>query len=555
MDPKIGFNGKLEEIRRAAEERAAQRQSEKFNLPYLDLSKSPVDVEALGLLDEEVAKKAQAAVIASKRKTLVLATINPDAPEVANIVKDFEAKGYEVKINICSLSSLRHIFDAYKFVVRPATEITGRVQIETGRLEELTKKLITLPILKEEIINFKSPYTSQIFELVLAGALANRASDIHLEESKEAGRLRLRIDGVLHDVIDNLNPDTYQSLISRIKLLSGLKLNVHDQAQDGRFTIVAGQKDIEIRTSILPSEYGETAVLRVLDPSAIHLKLEDLGMRPDDLKIIDVEINKPHGLILNTGPTGSGKTTTLYAFLNRVYSPEIKIITVEDPIEYHLAGIAQTQVDPESGYTFASGLRSILRQDPDVILVGEIRDAETAGIAIQAALTGHIVFSTLHTNEAAGAIPRLIDLGAKSAILGSALTLIMAQRLVRKLCEHCKVSMEIDEKTKEKINLFVDRLPERVDNKSVLKNFKIFKAAGCEKCGNIGYKGRMAIAELLLVTPDMEEIISKNPTQRDIQEIAKKQGMVKLQEDGLIKVLSGLTSLEEVESVTGPIDW
>ncbi|MEK7146729.1 MAG: GspE/PulE family protein [Patescibacteria group bacterium] len=549
------LSAQLDVIRKEAEERAAQRKAENLKLQYMNMAKAPINIEALGNLAEATAKKIQAAVIEKKAGHLFLIAFDPEREEIKATVKDFEAKGNKVKIAVVSLNSLRHVWEFYQFVVPPAKEISGRVEIEAVRLEELLQKLTSLELVKQEIVNFKSPYTSQIFELILAGAMTNRVSDIHLEATKDTGRLRYRIDGILHDVLDNINVVTYRALIARIKLLSHLKLNIHNEAQDGRFSIGAGKKDIEMRTSVIPSEYGETIVLRILDPSAIQLSLEDLGMRADDLKIVDEELAKPNGLILNTGPTGSGKTTTLYAFLNRVYDPEIKIITIEDPVEYHLKGIQQTQVMPESGYTFTSGLRSILRQDPDVILVGEIRDLDTAEIAMNASLTGHLVFSTLHTNSAPGAIPRLIDMGAKAPIIGPALNLVIAQRLLRKLCQYCKIPQEnIEPDLKEKIANFIKKLPERVD-KNKLADFKIFKQKGCEKCAGVGYRGRLGAFELFLMNDEIEELLPKGPTEVEIRKIALEKGMVELQQDGIIKILLGLTTFEEVERMTGPIKW
>lgn len=552
--PSTVLQTRLQEIKRAAEERAAKRRAEKLNLPYLDLAKSPINIEALGLISKDEAEKARAAVIEVKRKEALLVAFDPEAPAVKKIIKDLEAKGLKVKVGVGSQSSLKHVFEFYRFVSKPGEEITGRVKVEAERLKELSAKLTTLPLIKAEIENFKSPYISSVLEVVLAGALANRASDIHIESTRGGARLRLRVDGLLHDVVENFSPATYHALLSRLKLLSGLKLNVHNQPQDGRFTVASEQKEIEMRTSVIPAEFGETMVLRILDPSVIQLNLEELGLRSDDLKIIDGELKKPNGMILNTGPTGSGKTTTLYAFLRRVYKPETKVITIEDPIEYHLPGIEQTQVDPEAGYTFANGLRSILRQDPDVILVGEIRDLETAEIAMHASLTGHLVFSTLHTNEAAGAIPRLIDLGAKSAVIAPALNLIIAQRLVRRLCEHCKKPIKTPADLKGKITKFIEDLPARVD-KTPLKNYQLFKSGGCSRCGGLGYRGRIGIFELFIISPEIEEIIAKEPTEIELTKLADEQGMVKMQEDGLIRALAGITTPEEVESVTGPIEW
>ena len=403
-------------------------------------------------------------------------------------------------------------------------------------------------------IDFNQISTTELFQLILAGALANRSSDIHFEAQEKSARLRFRIDGVLHDVFDNIPKKNYYSLISRIKLLSGLKINIHEEAQDGRFTINLAEKEVEVRVSIIPSEFGETIVMRILDPEATMVGLEKLGVRPDDFKMLEKAIKQPNGLILNTGPTGSGKTTTLYAILRSLNSPEIKIITVEDPIEYRIEGIEQTQVDPEAGYTFASGLRAIVRQDPDIILVGEVRDKETADIALQAALTGHLVLSTLHTNDAIGAIPRLVDLGVKPQTIGPALSLSIAQRLVRKLCDNCKKEVEISEELKSKIEQFIEKLPSRV-NKEEYKNFKIYKPVGCEKCSNIGYKGRVAIFEFFEGGPDVEQLILKEVSWSVLKELANKKQMTTMQEDGVLKVLSGITTFEEVEGATGPIEW
>jgi len=380
------------------------------------------------------------------------------------------------------------------------------------------------------------------------------ASDIHFETGDHLAKIRLRVDGLLYDVFSNLKPKSHTSLVSRIKLLSRLKINVNDQPQDGRFTISLSTKDIEIRTSINPSEFGETVVLRILDPDSIHVGLPQLGFRKDDLDIVEKELAKPNGMILNTGPTGSGKTTTLYAFLQHTQKPESKTITIEDPIEYHLDGIQQTQVEPGSGYTFSTGLRSLLRQDPDMILIGEIRDLETAEIAIHASLTGHLVFSTLHTNDASGAIPRMIDLGVKTSVLAPALNLVIAQRLIRKLCNYCKVEKQIDPELEAKIKKFIERMPERIDKQFYSSNVKIYEAKGCEKCNNLGYKGRVGVFELLLVDGDMELLVGKDPTEIGIKELSAKKGMVLMQEDGILKVISGATTFDEVEKATGLIE-
>lgn len=549
------IDAQLTAQRKTAEENDAKRRAETLGFPYLDLvsTKVPTEIDAMKLVPEEEAKKAFIAPLQLVGKKLVIAAFNPAALATKQIL-DSLAQNYEIHAVVASRAGLAHAWSYYQYVQTEAKDIAGKVDIDEENLKNLAESIKDLESIHSTIKEFEGQSTTRLLEVILGGALAMKASDIHMEPKEEVGLFRLRIDGILHPVYEKLLQAVYHSIITRIKLLSNLKLNISDRPQDGRFTISLKDRDIEIRTSIIPSEYGETAVLRLLDPISLKTELKELGWRKDDLEIVQKEIGKPDGLILNTGPTGSGKTTTLYAFLKHVVTSKIKIITVEDPIEYHLDGVSQTQVDPDAGYTFASGLRSILRQDPDIILVGEIRDAETAEISMNAALTGHMVFSTLHTNDAIGAIPRLIDLGSKPQIIGPALSLVIAQRLGRILCPHCKENMEIDKKTREKIRAFLASLPKRVDI-SAYGEPKIFKPKGCEKCGKIGYRGRTSIFELFSITEEIEEAIYKNPNEIELKLLAKKQGMTTMQEDGMLKVLLGTTSIEEVERLTGSVEW
>ncbi len=544
---------KLEERKREAEEKDAERRATKNNLPYLNLIsvKVPTELKAMKLVPEEEARRAMIAPLQISRKTLAVAVFDPENKE-AKLVINRLREDYEIHMTVVSMRSLTHAWGYYKYVVDESKEISGKVGIDDGRLQTIKSQTGSLQDLHKTLSDFKSVYISQVLEIILGGAIALDASDVHLEPSDNKGVLRVRVDGILHQVYDKFKPIEYKSLTTRIKLLSNLKINVTDAPQDGRFTIDLKDYDIEIRTSIIPSEFGETAVLRILDPKAIKTNLEDLGFRPDDLEIVREEIKKPNGLVLNTGPTGSGKTTTLYAFLRAVYSTEIKIITIEDPIEYHLEGISQTQIDSAANYTFASGLRSILRQDPDVILVGEIRDDETADIALNASLTGHLVFSTLHTNDAVGAVPRLMDLKVKPHILGPAVTLIIAQRLVRVLCLECKAPKKLGAKEEEVFKKLFQNLPDKVE-KNKTENLQIFEPKGCEKCRGFGFKGRIGIFELIQINEKMEELIYKNPTEIDLKELARKQEMVTMQEDGLLKVAKGITSWSEIERATGGI--
>ena len=571
----INIDEKLEKIKQEAEERDAKRRAQKNNLPYLNLIAAPINIEAIGLISENEAKSFKTAAIEVRNKEIGVAVYDPNIPEFKKLIKSLIEKSYKIKIFVVSLSSLKHAYGFYKFISLEKDKITGSVGI-SGEADKKTAEINSVKKIETALGIFKQAPAdvSDFLEIVLIGASQNRASDIHFEAMKDFMKLRFRIDGVLHDIYDKINKNFYSYLISRIKLLSGLKINVRDEAQDGRFTINFPQKNIEVRVAIAPSEFGEVVVMRILDPEAINLSLLSLGIREDDLEIIKNELKRPNGLILNTGPTGSGKTTTLYAFLKHKKTSDVKIITIEDPIEYYLEGIDQTQVNEEAGYTFANGLRSLMRQDPDMILVGEIRDKETAEIGIQSALTGHLVLSTVHANSAAGAIPRLLDLGVKPSSIGPALNLVIAQRLVRRLCQYCKKKTEISQEKKEKIGIFLNNLPKRVD-KTKYKEIEIFEplAGGCEKCNNAGYKGRVGIYELLLNDPDyekflinqertnlsshkkLEELILSSASDSQIKEFAMEQGATIMQQDGVLKVIQGITTFEEVEAITGTIAW
>ncbi|MFZ3074304.1 MAG: GspE/PulE family protein [Minisyncoccales bacterium] len=434
-------------------------------------------------------------------------------------------------------------------------KITQKIAIPRELTDSLKQNLTGLAPFRAEIekrIGDASGTVTQIIELILAGGIVLDASDIHIEGQESDAKLRVRLDGVLQDVV-SFDKKTYNNLVSRIKLLSEMKLNISHKPQDGRFSILAGDDSVEIRASILPTEYGDSIVMRILNPKSL-ISLEQAGLRKDLYDIFLQQIARPNGMIIVTGPTGSGKTTTLYGFLKKIQNPEIKIVTIEDPIEYHLEGISQTQVEPDKGYDFVSGLRAIVRQDPDAILVGEIRDLETADIALQAALTGHLVFSTLHTNDAAGTIPRLISLGAKPFNIGPALNMAIAQRLVRHICEKCGV-METPtaEELAELNELLADAAPalaqKGVAMPAIDANLKIPRAKGCAHCGNTGYRGRIGIHEAFIIDNEIQNYILGTPTIPGLKEMAKKKGMLTMYQDGLIKVVQGITTLDEVKRV------
>jgi type IV pilus assembly protein PilB len=535
-------NEKLKEMREREAEDLAKILAPKYNLPYLDLSRMAIELDALKIVPEEKARTAKLAVFQKTGKKLQIAIQSPKLETAKIILKELEEKGYKITLYLVSETSLSRAWKRYAEVPEYTEATRGIVDVSSQKMEEFMAQTKTFEDLKNifslAIGSKKDRKISELLEIILAGAISAEASDIHIEPQEKQIRLRFRLDGVLHDIFF-FSSDVYNLLLSRVKLVSGLKLNIHDQAQDGRFSIHLGETEVEVRTSVIPENYGESIVLRVLDPKSISVPFEELGMEKHLQEILSKEIKKPNGMILTTGPTGSGKTTTLYAFLKKLYTTEIKIITLEDPIEYHLKGIIQTQVEEDKGYTFSNGLRSILRQDPDVIMVGEIRDLETAKIAMNAALTGHLVLSTLHTNDAAGTIPRLIDLGVNPNIIAPAINVSMAQRLVRKLCNNCKEKYEPKKEELEIIKKY----------KPAAEGKYLYRARGCDACNNIGYKGRIGIFEAILIDEKMEDLILQNPSEKDILQTAKDQGILNMQEDGILKVLDGITSLEELQRV------
>jgi len=542
----------LAKVRREEEEERAKLLAEKTGFPYLDLSFIPIENDALKLIPKEKAIRVHAAAINAEYKILRLGVLNPNDKETQLLVSDLQKSGYEVKIFVISENSFKKALSHYSSL-ETVKEITGQVEISNNVLAELQKKISSVETLQKVLEGLFEAKASQIVEAVLAGALILKASDIHFEPEKNSVRVRLRLDGILEDIIE-IPSTTYSLTLNRIKLLSGLKLNIREKAQDGRFGMTSGNEAIEIRTSALPGAYGENIVMRVLDPRVVKINLQALGIREDDLIIINRELQKPTGMILSTGPTGSGKTTTLYAFIKKILTSDVKIITIEDPIEYHITGISQTQVEPEKGYTFENGLKSIVRQDPDVILVGEIRDYETAEIAMHAALTGHLVFSTLHTNDAIGAIPRLIDLGVKPPIIAPAINLVMAQRLLRRVCAKCAKKRPITKQELQNFKKIVANLPPRVELKNKLdEKSQILEPQGCKNCHN-GYSGRTAVLELFEITDEIEKLILKAPAEVELKEAALKVGMVTMAQDAIIKILDGTTTIEEAERVLGKLE-
>lgn len=539
---------RLDELHAREEEQLAEMLSKKYGVDYVDLTKKSIDSDALRLVPEDKARSAEIAPFRKAHKKLFVAMRSPERVDALQAIQDLERLGYQVQRFIVSHASLLHAWDRFHDLSYATETEAGVLTLSNETIQQMLEKIKSLEDVKTEIASHAGSKDthriSRILEIIMAGSLSLGASDVHLEPEDQGVRMRYRLDGVLIEVCI-FDAATYSLISSRIKLLSGLKLNIKNAAQDGRFSIVVNEKEMEIRTSILPGAYAETIVMRILDPSTIALSMDVLGFDPYLMGIFQKEIAKPNGMILNTGPTGSGKTTTLYAFLRQVHNPGIKIVTIEDPIEYHLPGIVQTQVSKD--YTFAEGLRSTLRQDPDIIMVGEIRDNEVASTAINASLTGHLVFSTLHTNDAAGTFPRLIDMGVNADILGAAVTTAMAQRLVRRLCPKCREAKPIlgdDKKTMELLLKNVPHSEELPANRDTM-----WVAKGCPACGGLGYKGRIAVVEVILMDKAIEDCIRHSSSERDIWAAAKPQKIRRMAQDGAVKVLQGVTSLDELGRV------
>jgi type IV pilus assembly protein PilB len=550
-------NHQLEELHKDEEEELVKILSDKYGLPYIDLRGIAPEPDAMQMIKEEEGRAAGLVPFKMVGRKLYIATVSPSNPQMEVLLRPLETRGTELLLFLCSHASLEHVFTRYADLNQGTKVESGMLELTADKMKVLMDSFDDIAGLKkifDELVNSHVLYkTTRLIEMIVAGALKFDASDIHIEPEEEHVRLRYRLNGVLDDIAF-FDFDALKNITSRLKLLSGLKLSTSANAQDGRFSIGLGEVEVEVRVSVIPGNYGESFVMRLLDPRHAVSNLDNIAFPKKLRELVDYALSKPNGVILTTGPTGSGKTTTLYAFLHKAYSPEIKIITIEDPVEYHLDGITQTQVQTEKGYTFLSGLRAALRQDPDIIMVGEIRDEDTAKVAINAALTGHLVFSTLHTNNAAGTIPRLIDLGVNPKVIAGALSLALAQRLVRTLCPTCKEEYETGEKESRIITTILGDMKVSGKEESMLGHtpettYKLFHPVGCSVCENTGYKGRIGIFEAIMMTEEIEKTLITNPSEREIKAAAKNQQIPSLREDAILKVLDGITSFEEVSRV------
>ena len=536
---------KIKALWQESKEREAQRLAEKNNFLYVDLRKSPIETSALSIIPEKKAKEANIIAFQKIGNQIKIAVLDPFNIETIKTIEEVKKGGYKVVIFVATEESLNWAWKNYAFVHQRQEKLSNFIDVTSAKSIEFSD-------LHEELLSIQSGEVTSLVSLILKSAVQIDASDIHIEPQEDCALLRLRIDGVLYDVAE-IEKKKHRGINQRLKLLSGLKLNVENISQNGRFTIQNNKSFIDVRASSLPGPQGEFLVFRLLNPKRAAFGLKDLGLNEKSIKSFDHSLSAPNGMILITGPTGSGKTTTLYAFLKKKISPGVKIITIEDPIEYRLVGVNQTQVSKK--YNFANGLKSILRQDPDIIMIGEMRDEETVKTAIQASLTGHLVFSTLHTNEASGTVARLVELGADAQMIPNALKLIVGQRLIRRLCPNCKEKYKPTPEIEEKlIEAFSILSPKSKIN--IPKNIPyLYKAKGCAKCHWLGYKSQIGIFEYLNMSSRIIKAIKSGADQNEIRSKAIDEGMVPLFHDGLLKVIECITSLEEIVRVAGDISY
>ena len=535
---------KLQEIKLKEHAEEYSARANKLGLPFSTLKGVPIDMEALNMLSEEESRQSNIAILYKNDNTLMVALLDPENPSTKKIVNSLKEQKFDLDLLITTPDILNSVWERYKIIKQKVFKV-GAIQIDETELAQLQDQIKNIGDLRNKLASMS---VTKLLEILIAGALKTEASDIHFEPESNDARLRYRLDGILHD-ITTIEVAYYEKILNRVKVLSKMKLNIHDAPQDGRFTIKQKSVDIEVRVSILPSEFGETIVMRLLDPRTIKSTLEELGMRKDLMELVKKQLTKKTGAIMTSGPTGAGKTTTLYAFVSHLNEPGNKIITIEDPIEYHVKNISQTQVEPKKGYTFANGLRAIVRQDPNIILVGEIRDAETAEIALQSALTGHLVLSTIHTNDAAGVVPRLTNLGIRPQIIAPAINITLSQRLVRKLCLNCREKIKTPPEIIQKIKATLEPIKDRVDIKPLSESLEIYKPTKCDQCNFSGYRGRLGIFEAFVVSKNIEELILTSPSVSSIKAMAVAEGMITIIQDAYLKLIEGITSMEEIERV------
>lgn len=505
--------------------------SEHFNVDFADLVTSKVDSVVLKSIPKLVCEKQGVIAFGRTQEGVLLGMLNPHNITIRNFIE--KRMGQPIIVNTITPYGFQSALKQYE------------VEVDDS-LREIISKLEDETLAHEE----RDDYVVQAVKLLLQYGYKSKASDIHIEPYKEKILVRFRIDGMMHDVLE-IPKTLLEVMVTRIKILSRLRTDEHLAAQDGKLQFTVGGEVVDVRVSIVPVTAGENVVMRILSSKSREFTLESLGFLPEDLGKTDHAIQNPHGMILVTGPTGSGKTTTLYAVLKILNKREVHISTIEDPVEFDIDGISQIQVNSKTNLTFAEGLRALVRQDPDIIMVGEIRDKETAGIAVNSAMTGHLVLSTLHANNAATSLPRLLDMGIEPFLVASTVNIVIAQRLVRKLCQHCRVEKEISEDVLKIIESesTLQELIKQYSKKSI-KTLKLFQGVGCNECGGTGYQGRLGIFEVLEMSEEVKQLVLQRQPSDDIMDMARKKGMTTMLEDGIKKVFNGTTTLSEVLRVT-----
>jgi len=530
-----------------------------LNIPLKKVNASQISPALFEIIPEETSVNYKVAVLAKEDNILHIGMVYPEDIAARNVLRFLaNQQNFNYKIYLITLSDLVNILkqrhDIEIETKKTLEKSDKELGVKTG--ESADNILYDLAaegsLSKTSVVAEDAPIVKIVF-IILKDAVEKNASDIHIEPQKDKLNIRFRLNGILRSRL-SLPLKIHPSIVARIKILAGLKIDENRIPQDGRFSSKINNKEIDFRVATFPTLYGEKVELRVLDPFTGLKSFEELGLTGRNLELVKAAIKKPYGMILSAGPTGSGKTTTQYAILRSLNKDNVNIVTLEDPVEYSIPGVNQSQVKPEIGYSFARGLRQILRQDPNIIMVGEIRDEETADLAVNAALTGHIVLSTIHANSSVGVIPRLIDMGVKSFLIPSTISIAISQRLIRLLCPYCKIKItppsEVRKYILEKIKS-INKIIKEKEKITIGDNFYIYASRGCEFCDQTGYSGRVAIYEVLLMTEELGELIQKNPSENLIFKLAQRQGMLTLEQEGILKVLEGKTSIQELVRATG----
>jgi type IV pilus assembly protein PilB len=552
LEDEIEKNGKREEEvilekKIVPEDSLFVLKSKVSGVPFKKVKAEDIPPEILELIPEEAVVNYNMAALSKNDNFVEIGMVYPEDIAAQNALRFLaNQQKFDYKICLISISNLANLLKQQKNLSVETKKALEELNKERGEiLTSLQKKSDAVHLTAEE-----APIIKMVF-VILSHAIEGKASDIHIEPGRERLTVRFRLNGILHPSLF-LPLKVHPSIVARIKILASLKIDENRVPQDGRFSIKVGSKDYDFRVATFPTLNGEKVELRVLDPSTGLRSFEELGLKGRDLDVIKATIKKPYGLVLFTGPTGSGKTTSQYAILRILNQDSVNIITLEDPIEYSIEGINQSQIKPQIGYTFAQGLRQILRQDPNIIMIGEIRDEETADLVVNAALTGHIVLSTLHTNSSVGVVPRLTDMGVRPFLIPSALRIVISQRLIRTLCSKCKIKIRPIGQALTYLTKNIKSLPAFAKQElKITEPLFVYKAKGCDECSFTGYKGRSALYEVLNMTEEISQLILKGASESAIFEMAQKQGMLAMEQKGILKVLNGETSVEEVTRVIG----